>query len=117
MPESAKTPIAEFTIKAVVCGLGFGVLFGAANAYLGLKAGLTVSTSIPIAVLSVAVFRMLGKRSGTILEANMAQTIGSASSSLASGTIFTIPALFMWGLAPPLVQVALLACFGGVLGT
>jgi putative OPT family oligopeptide transporter len=108
--------VAEFTFKAVACGLAFGALFGAANAYLGLKAGLTVSTSIPIAVLSVAVFRMLGRRGGTILEANMAQTIGSASSSLASGTIFTIPALFIWGFSPPLVQVALLAFFGGVLG-
>ncbi|MCI0588588.1 MAG: oligopeptide transporter, OPT family [Planctomycetes bacterium] len=106
--------VAEFTAKAVVAGLLFGVLFGAANAYLGLKAGLTVSTSIPIAVLSAALFRSLG--GGTILEANLAQTVGSASSSLASGTIFTIPALFMWGLAPPVTQVALLALFGGVLG-
>jgi putative OPT family oligopeptide transporter len=112
----APPPIAEFTIKALACGLLFGVLFGAANAYLGLTAGLTVSTSIPIAVLSVAVFRAMGRRSGTILEANMAQTVGSASSSLASGTIFTIPALFMWGFAPPLVQVGLLACLGGFLG-
>lgn len=108
--------IAEFTFKAVLCGIAFGVLFGAANAYLGLKSGLTVSTSIPIAVLSAAVFRMLSKDGGTILEANMAQTIGSASSSLASGTIFTIPALFLWGFSPPLVQVALLALCGGVLG-
>lgn len=107
--------IVEFTAKAVVCGLLFGVLFGAANAYLGLKAGLTVSTSIPIAVLSVTVFRVVF-RSGTILEANLAQTIGSASSSLASGTIFTIPALFMWGLQPPVQQVAILALCGGVLG-
>jgi putative OPT family oligopeptide transporter len=83
----------EFTIKAVVCGLVFGALFGAANAYLGLKVGLTVSTSIPIAVLSAAAFRLMG--GGSILEANLSQTIGSASSSLAAGTIFTIPALFM----------------------
>ena len=107
--------MAEFTLKAVLCGLFFGVLFGAANAYLGLKAGLTVSTSIPIAVLSVAVFRVLG-RGGTVLEANMAQTIGSASSSLASGTIFTIPALFLWGIVPTVQQVALLALCGGLLG-
>ncbi len=107
--------VAEFTLKAVLCGLLFGVLFGAANAYLGLKAGLTVSTSIPIAVLSVAVFRMLG-RGGSVLEANLAQTIGSASSSLASGTIFTIPALFMWGIVPPIHQVAFLALCGGLLG-
>ena len=104
----------EFTVKAVVCGLLFGALFGAANAYLGLKAGLTVSTSIPIAVLSAAVFRLLG--GGTILEANLAQTIGSASSSLATGTIFTIPALFMWEMVPSYTQVALLAMCGGVLG-
>ena len=107
--------IAELTFKAVLCGLLFGVLFGAANAYLGLKAGLTVSTSIPVAVLSVAVFRVLS-RGGTILEANLAQTIGSASSSLASGTIFTIPALFLWGIAPPVQQVAFLALCGGLLG-
>lgn len=106
--------LAEFTLKALLCGLAFGVLFGAANAYLGLKAGLTVSTSIPIAVLSVALFKLLG--GGTILEANMAQTIGSASSSLASGTIFTIPALFMWGIVPPVQQVAVLALCGGLLG-
>src|SRR5688572_27258773 len=104
----------ELTARAVVCGLVFGVLFGAANAYLGLKAGLTVSTSIPIAVMSVLVFRLLGR--STILEANLSQTIGSASSSLASGTIFTIPALFLWGLAPPVWQVAVLALAGGVLG-
>jgi putative OPT family oligopeptide transporter len=107
--------VAEFTAKALVAGIAFGVLFGAANAYLGLKAGLTVSTSIPIAVLSAAVFRLL-PRGGTLLEANLAQTIGSASSSLASGTIFTIPALFIWGLAPPVTQIALLAMLGGVLG-
>ncbi len=107
--------IAEFTFKAVLCGVAFGVLFGAANAYLGLKSGLTVSTSIPIAVLSVAAFRLF-PRGGTLLEANMAQTIGSASSSLASGTIFTIPALFLWGMAPTWTQVALLAFFGGLLG-
>jgi putative OPT family oligopeptide transporter len=107
--------VAEFTLKAVLCGLFFGVLFGAANAYLGLTAGLTVTTSIPIAVLSVAVFRVLG-RGGSVLEANMAQTIGSASSSLASGTIFTIPALFLWGIVPAVQQVALLALCGGLLG-
>src|SRR5262245_16034781 len=107
--------VAEFTLKAVLCGLLFGVLFGAANAYLGLKAGLTVSTSIPIAVLSVAAFRVLGKGS-SILEANLAQTIGSASSSLASGTIFTIPALFLWETVPTVRQVAFLALCGGLLG-
>jgi len=115
MSTSPGPGLPEFTLKALLCGLLFGVLFGAANAYLGLKAGLTVSTSIPIAVLSVAVFRVLF-RGGTLLEANMAQTVGSASSSLASGTIFTIPALFLWGVAPPVRQVAILAACGGVLG-
>ncbi len=114
--EDQSDSISEFTLKAVVAGVGFGILFGAANAYLGLKAGLTVSTSIPIAVLSTAVFRLMSRRGGTILEANMAQTIGSASSSLASGTIFTVPALFMWGVVPPIHQVAILAWCGGVLG-
>src|SRR5262245_52122607 len=113
--EGGGARIAEFTLKALVCGLVFGALFGAANAYLGLKAGLTVSTSIPIAVLSVAVFRVLA-RGGTVLEANMAQTVGSASSSLASGTIFTIPALFLWGIVPTVQQVAILALCGGLLG-
>jgi len=109
-PDAAR----ELTPKSIACGLLFGALFGAANAYLGLKAGLTVSTSIPIAVLSAAAFRLMG--GGTILEANLAQTIGSASSSLAAGTIFTIPALFMWGAPPSYLQVALLALCGGLLG-
>lgn len=112
---SAAQGLAEFTLKAVVVGVSLGILFGAANAYLGLKAGLTVSTSIPIAVLAAMLFK-LAPRGGTILEANMAQTIGSASSSLASGTIFTIPALFLWGVVPSLWQVAALAFAGGVLG-
>jgi putative OPT family oligopeptide transporter len=113
---SASPPrLAEFTLKAVLAGLLFGVLFGAANAYLGLKAGLTVSTSIPIAVLSALLFKLFPQR-GTILETNMAQTVGSASSSLASGTIFTIPALFLWGIVPSTFQVAMLAMAGGVLG-
>jgi putative OPT family oligopeptide transporter len=113
-PSFDETP-AEFTLRALLAGLIFGLLFGAANAYLGLRVGLTVSTSIPIAVLTVAAFRFSGGR-GILLEANIAQTIGSASSSLASGTIFTIPALFMWGFVPPLTQVALLALMGGWLG-
>ena len=96
-------PIAESTLKAVVTGVLLGLVFGAANAYLGLRVGLTVSASIPAAVLTVAVFRLL-RRGGTILEANLSQTIGSASISLASGTIFTIPALFMWGMVPPYLR-------------
>jgi putative OPT family oligopeptide transporter len=108
--------LAEFTFRAAAAGVVFGILFGAANAYLGLRVGLTVSTSIPIAVLTVAFFRATRATGDTILEANLSQTIGSASSSLAAGTIFTIPALFLWGLAPPLWQVALLALLGGMLG-
>ncbi len=108
----------EFTFKAVGFGIAFGIVFGAANAYLGLRAGLTVSTSIPVAVMTVAVFRLLGRAGwpGTILEANISQTTGSASSSLASGVIFTLPALFMWGMAPDLLQMVLLALCGGLLG-
>jgi putative OPT family oligopeptide transporter len=115
-PSYADESPVEFTLRAVVAGLVLGLLFGAANAYLGLRVGLTVSTSIPIAVLTVAAFRLLGGGRGMLLEANISQTIGSASSSLASGTIFTIPALFMWGFVPPLAQVALLALMGGWLG-
>jgi len=94
------------------------LIFGAANTYIGLTAGITVSTSIPIAVMSVAAFRALrlfGSRS-TILENNMSQTVGSASSSLASGVIFTIPALFLWGANPSLFQIAALALLGAFLG-
>jgi putative OPT family oligopeptide transporter len=113
--EQASLP--EFTLRAVVTGVIAGVLFGSANAYLGLRVGLTVSTSIPIAVLTVFAFRkLLRARGPIILEANLSQTVGSASSSLASGTIFTIPALFLWGLTPPLWQVAMLALMGGLLG-
>lgn len=115
MSEREAPSVAEWTLKAIACGLLFGALFGAANAYLGLTSGLTVSTSIPIAVLSAAAFRLF-PRGGTLLEANLSQTIGSASSSLASGTIFTIPALFLWGFAPSVWQVALLAMAGGILG-
>ncbi|UCC44161.1 MAG: oligopeptide transporter, OPT family [Candidatus Zixiibacteriota bacterium] len=110
--------IPEFTVRAVIIGILFGILFGAANTYLGLLVGITVSTSIPVAVMSVAFFRLTQKFLGraTILEANTSQTVGSASSSLASGVIFTIPALFLWGLNPPLVQMTGLAMLGGLLG-
>jgi putative OPT family oligopeptide transporter len=106
----------ELTVRAVAAGVCFGILFGVANAYLGLRVGLTVSTSIPIAVLTVLFFSLFPKRGEVILEANLSQTIGSASSSLATGTIFTIPALFLWGMTPPFLQVALLALLGGCLG-
>jgi len=114
--DSGTESVREFTARAVIAGIVFGVLFGAANAYLGLRVGLTVSTSIPIAVLAVAMFKLMRARGTIILEANISQTIGSASSSLATGTIFTIPALFMWGMAPPFWQVAILALLGGFLG-
>ena len=109
---------AEFTLKAALFGIAFGIIFGAANAYLGLQSGLTISTSIPVAVMTVAAFRGLGRMGmrSTILEANISQTIGSASSSVASGVIFTLPALFMWGMEPALLQMTLLALCGGVLG-
>ena len=99
----------------MIAGILLGLVFGAANAYLGLRVGLTVSASIPAAVMTVALFRLVRARP-TILEANLSQTIGSASTSLASGTIFTIPALFMWGMAPPYVQVVTLCFLGGLLG-
>ncbi|MGZ8867105.1 MAG: OPT family oligopeptide transporter [Thermoanaerobaculia bacterium] len=114
--EKDSESVIEFTLRAVIAGIVFGIIFGAANAYLGLRVGLTVSTSIPIAVLTVALFRLMRSQSGVLLEANMSQTIGSASSSLAAGTIFTIPALFMWGMTPPFWQVAILALLGGLLG-
>ena len=78
---------AEFTLKAIVLGAFFGILFGAATVYLALRAGLTVSASIPIAVLAIAVFKRLGK--STILENNIVQTIGSAGESVAAGVVFT----------------------------
>ncbi len=114
----ANESLPEFTIKAVGLGILFGIIFGAANAYLGLRAGLTISTSIPVAVMTVAVFRALSSVGirGSILETNISQTTGSASSSLASGVIFTLPALFMWGMAPELLQMTLLAMCGGLLG-
>ncbi len=108
-------PVAEFTLKAVVAGIVLGIVFGAANAYLGLRVAMTVSASIPAAVMTVALFKLFGLK-GSILEANISQTIGSASTSLSTGTIFTIPALFMWGMAPPYLQVVTLCFLGGVLG-
>ncbi len=112
------TSFKDLTIKAVIIGAVFGVVFGSANAYLGLHVGLTISTAIPLAVIAVAVFKVLtpilGKSS--ILDSNIAQTTGSASSSLASGLIFTIPALFLWGFNPGIFKMGTLALLGGVLG-
>jgi putative OPT family oligopeptide transporter len=116
MAVSTATPVtAEFTFKAVATGVLLGIVFGAANVYLGLRVGLTVSASIPAAVMTVAMFRLFRAR-GTILEANLSQTIASASTSLATGTIFTIPGLFMWGMIPPYLQVVVLSYLGAVLG-
>src|SRR5215470_13431274 len=112
---NAEAPVAELTARAVVTGVGLGIVFGAANAYLGLRVGLTVAASIPAAVMTVALFRLFGARA-SILEANLSQTIGSASTALATGTIFTIPALFLWGMVPPYLQVVVLCFLGGVLG-
>lgn len=108
-------PLAEFTLKAVLAGIVLGVVFGAANAYLGLRAGMTVSASIPAAVMTVAMFKLFGAK-GTILEANMSQTIGSASTALATGSIYTIPALFLWGMIPPYLEMVALCFLGGILG-
>src|SRR5258706_948124 len=105
-PERNESVI-EFTARAVLAGIFFGILFGAANAYLGLKVGLTVSTSIPIAVLTVALFKLMpGRRDGVILEANLSQTIGSASSLLGTGPNFSIPAPFLLCMGPPFLHVA-----------
>src|SRR5437762_13898594 len=90
--------MAEFTVKSILLGAVFGIIFGAATVYLALKAGLTVSASIPIAVLSIAVFKKLGK--STILENNIVQTIGSAGESIAAGVVFTIPALLFLNDGP-----------------
>ncbi len=108
----------DFTAKAVLFGILFGIVFGSANAYLGLRVGLTISTAIPLAIVSVAVFKFLQPLLGpsNVLEQNIAATTGSASSSLASGIIFTVPALFLWGFAPSLLQMGVLAMLGGVLG-
>ncbi len=107
--------MAEFTLQAVVTGLVLGVVFGAANAYLGLRVGMTVSASIPAAVMTVAIFAAFGRKA-TILEANLSQTIGSASTALTTGSIFTLPALFLWGVAPPYLQIVALCFLGGLLG-
>src|SRR6201985_312762 len=109
---------AEFTAKAVVIGVLFGLLFGASTVYLGLRAGLTVSASIPIAVLAISVLKKLG--GSTILEHNIVQTIGSAGESVAGGVVFTIPALIFLTPDGPgyfnYFQIAMLAFAGGILG-
>ena len=112
--------VPEFTVFSVVLGALLAIVFGGANAYLGLRVGMTVSASIPAAVLSMGAIRFILKRD-SILENNMVQTIGSAGESVAAGAIFTMPALFMWaaeGLCdmPSVVEIGLIALCGGVLG-
>ena len=118
IPAEKVTP--ELTVTSVIMGCILAVIFGAANAYLGLRVGMTVSASIPAAVISMGVIRVLLRRN-SILESNMVQTIGSAGESLAAGAIFTMPALFLWaeeGLSdkPGIVEITLIALCGGILG-
>lgn len=118
VPAEKITP--EFTVTSVIMGILLAVIFGAANAYLGLRVGMTVSASIPAAVISMGVIRVIMKKD-SILESNMVQTIGSAGESLAAGAIFTLPVLFLWakdGLmdTPSLVTIFLIALCGGILG-
>lgn len=118
IPAEKITP--EFTVTSIIMGIILAIVFGAANAYLGLRVGMTVSASIPAAVISMGVIRVIMKKN-SILESNMVQTIGSAGESLAAGAIFTMPALFLWaeeGLCdmPSLVEITLIALCGGILG-
>ena len=116
----AEKVTAEMTATSVIMGIILAIVFGAANAYLGLRVGMTVSASIPAAVISMGVIRVIMKKN-SILESNLVQTIGSAGESLAAGAIFTMPALFLWaeeGLCdkPSLVEITLIALCGGILG-
>lgn len=118
VPADKITP--EFTITSIVMGIILAVVFGAANAYLGLRVGMTVSASIPAAVISMGVIRVILKKD-SILESNMVQTIGSAGESLAAGAIFTLPVLFLWAKegvmgSPSIFEIAIIALCGGVLG-
>lgn len=118
IPAEKVTP--EFTITSIVMGIILAVIFGAANAYLGLRVGMTVSASIPAAVISMGVIRVI-MRKNSILESNLVQTIGSAGESLAAGAIFTIPALFLWAAEgkmdkPGIAEITVIALIGGLLG-
>lgn len=118
IPADRITP--EFTATSVIMGVILAIVFGAANAYLGLRVGMTVSASIPAAVISMGVIRVVMKKD-SILESNMVQTIGSAGESLAAGAIFTLPVLFLWAAegkmeAPSMLEIALIAICGGILG-
>src|ERR1700744_5774661 len=117
---SPETQMKEFTLKALLMGSIFGVLFGASTVYLALKAGLTVSASIPIAVLAITLGRKIFKT--TILENNIIQTTGSASESIAAGVVFTLPGFLFLSAAESAnyfdyVVIFILAVFGGLLGT
>src|SRR5687768_4263938 len=112
VPDDANIP--EFTLRAVILGMVFGIIFGAVTVYVGLRAGLTVSASIPIAVLSISLLRALGR--ATILENNIVQTTGSAGESVAAGVIFTLPALIFLGFELEYFRIFLLALLGGSLG-
>lgn len=118
IPSSKITP--ELTVTSVIMGVILAVIFGAANAYLGLRVGMTVSASIPAAVISMGVIRIILRRN-SILESNLVQTIGSAGESLAAGAIFTLPALFLWAAEgkmdkPDMLEITLIALLGGLLG-
>ena len=119
---SADKIVPEFTFTSLFIGILLAVVFGAATAYLGLRVGMTVSASIPAAVLSMGIIRVILRRD-SILENNMVQTIGSAGESVAAGAIFTLPALFLWAAdgvegieAPGLFEIFLIALVGGTLG-
>ena len=115
-----ETNMKEFTVKAIITGCIFGIIFGAATVYLALKAGLTVSASIPIAVMSILLGKLFLKT--TILENNIIQTTGSASESIAAGVVFTLPG-FLFLTEPSsanffnYMTILTLAIFGGILGT
>ena len=118
VPADKVTP--EITFTSIVMGIILAVIFGAANAYLGLRVGMTVSASIPAAVISMGVIRVV-MRKNSILESNVVQTIGSAGESLAAGAIFTLPALFLWASEgvmekPDILSMTLIALLGGLLG-
>ncbi len=118
IPAERVTP--ELTVTSIVIGILLAVIFGAANAYLGLRVGMTVSASIPAAVIAMGVIRVL-MRKNSILESNIVQTIGSAGESLAAGAIFTLPALFIWaaeekGETPGILEITLIALIGGLFG-
>ena len=118
IPAEKITP--ELTVTSIIMGILLAVIFGAANAYLGLRVGMTVSASIPAAVIAMGVIRII-MRKNSILESNMVQTIGSAGESLAAGAIFTLPALFLWASdgvmeKPNLLEITLIALIGGLLG-